>query len=197
MDKPALKDAPHLYTTFEIAKLLGVDMGSVIDWCQQGKLAAFKTPGGHRRINAQDLTEFLIRYNMPVPPTLLQTGRLTCLIVDDEPEIRRLAGRIIRSIDENANVLEAQDGFEAGAKAIESVPGLVLLDINLPGINGIQVCERLRGDARFKHTKILAITGQDTPETKAKMLEAGADDYLPKPFPASELKERIQRLLNK
>jgi len=186
---------PKFFTTFEIAKLLGVDMGTVIDWCQQEKLPAFKTPGGHRRINPKDLLTFLERFKMPIPPTLSQIACLKCLIVDDQPEIRRMVAHVIKSIDPNVDIHQAQDGFEAGAKAFEVLPSLVVLDIGLPGVNGFNVCKRIRSDARFKQTKILAITGHDTAETKKRIIEAGADDYLPKPFDNKDLKERLLKLL--
>src|SRR5258708_19094466 len=189
------EQAPKLFTTFETAKLLGVDMGTIIDWCQQEKLAAFKTPGGHRRINPQDLLNFLRQYKMPIPPSLSQLSSLKCLVVDDEPEVRRVVAHAIKSLDPDADVDQAGDGFEAGAKALDSFPNLVVLDIGLPGMNGFNVCKRLRADPRFKNTKILAITGRDTPDIKKRILDAGADDYFPKPFDPKELKERLSRLL--
>ena len=187
--------APKFFTTFETAKLLGVDMGTVIDWCQQGKLKAFKTPGGHRRINPKDLLDFVKQYKMPIPPSLSQLSSLKCLVVDDEAEVRRVVAHAIKSIDPSAEVDQAGDGFEAGAKALEGFPGLIVLDIGLPGMNGFNVCKRLRADSRFKKTKILAITGRDTPDAKKRILDAGADDYFPKPFDPKELKERLLKLL--
>lgn len=188
-------DTPKLFTTFNAAKLLGVDMTTVIDWCKQGKLPAFKTPGGHRRIHAKDLVKFLQAYKMPVPATLQQMAQVQCLVVDDEPEIRRLVSRVIRNLDSTANVDTAEDGFEAGKKIVDMLPHLVVLDLMLPGINGFKVCENIRNDPRLKDTKILAITGLDTAENKKRIMGAGANDYLPKPFEADDLKKRLQALL--
>lgn len=190
-----MEELPKHFTTFQTAKLLGVDMGTVIDWCQQGKLNAYKTPGGHRRISPKDLADFLKHFKMPVPPALTQLSSLKCLVVDDEPDIRRVVTHAIKSIDPKAEVDHAEDGFEAGAKALEKFPNLVVLDMGLPGINGFNVCKHLRADPRFKNTKILAITGRDTPDAKKKILEEGADDYFPKPFDPKELKERLMKLL--
>ncbi len=187
--------SPQLFSTFDVAKLLGVDIATVIDWCQQEKLAAFKTPGGHRRINPPDLIDFLKRYKMPIPPSLVQLTVLKCVVVDDEPDIRRVVTHVIKLIDPTAEVTQAADGFEAGAKVLETLPHLVVLDIGLPGIDGFNVCKHIRDDSRFKQTKILAVTGSSSPETKKKILAAGANDYLPKPFTTKELKERLVKLL--
>jgi len=115
---------PKFFTTFNAAKLLGVDMTTVIDWCKQGKLQAFKTPGGHRRINPKDLIKFLQTYKMPVPSILQQMAQLQCLVVDDEPQIRRLVSRVIKAMDPDANVELAEDGFEAGKKLADTLPHL-------------------------------------------------------------------------
>lgn len=189
------KQTSRFLTTFEAAKLMGVDMGTVIDWCQQGKLTAFKTPGGHRRITPQNLLDFLQRFKMPIPASLGQLMRLTCLIVDDQPDIRKLVERVIKSIDDSAEVDQAQDGFEAGTKLLERFPNLIVLDIGLPGINGFNICKRIRSDDRFKQTKILIITGNNTPEAKEKMEAAGADEFLPKPFDSHTLKNVILKLV--
>ncbi|MCB4756621.1 MAG: response regulator [Elusimicrobia bacterium] len=190
-----IAQTPKLLSTFDTAKLLGVDMATIIDWCQQGKLQAFKTPGGHRRINPNDLINFLRHYKMPIPPLLSQLASLKCLVVDDESDVRRVVTHVIKSIDPSAEVHQAIDGFEAGAKALEILPRLMVLDLGLPGVDGFNVCKHLRKDARFKQTKIIAITGHDSPEARKRVLEAGADDYLPKPFDSKELRERLLKLL--
>ncbi len=186
---------PKLLSTFDTAKLLGVDMATVIDWCQQGKLQAFKTPGGHRRISPDDLIKFLKQYKMPIPSQLNQYACIKCLVVDDEPDIRKVITHVIKSIDPAAEVYQASDGFEAGAKALEFLPSIVILDLGLPGIDGFNVCKHIRNNQRFNHTKILAITGKDFPDAKTRILSAGANDYLPKPFENKELKERLLKLL--
>ena len=186
---------PDLFSTKDIAKMLGVDYTTVIGWCEKGKIPSIKTPGGHRRIHRSDLINFLREYNLPIPPYLASTGTLTCVVVDDEPEIRQVVARVLRQIDSKAAIEEAEDGYGAGQKIMDIHPNLVILDLNLPGVNGFSVCERIRQDKRFQTTKILAITGRDTPENKKKILLAGANDYLPKPFEPSVLKQTILKLI--
>lgn len=191
------KEIPPL-TTREIGRYLHVDLTTVINWCEQGKLRAYKTPGGHRRVQPRNFLEFLQEYGMPVPAEFSQRlkGAIKILIVDDEADIRKVVRRVIKRLIPSAEIFEAQDGFEAGKLASDSLPNLVVLDLKLPGIDGFRVCADFKKDERFEQTKILAITGQDTPENHQRILQTGADDYLPKPFDVSQLREKIERLLD-
>src|SRR5690348_12569296 len=73
-----------VYTTFEISRFLAVDITTVMAWTDQGKLSAYKTPGGHRRVPGTDLLAFLLRYKMPVPQELQKGSRRVLLVDDDE-----------------------------------------------------------------------------------------------------------------
>jgi DNA-binding response OmpR family regulator len=84
--------------------------------------------------------------------------------------------------DERVRVIAAGDGVTALALAGEIHPDLVLLDVNMPGYDGVEVCRRLRGDARFERTPIVMLTAAARPEDVRRGLEAGATEYLTKPF---------------
>ena len=73
-------------------------------------------------------------------------------------------------------------------------PSLVVLDLNLPGVDGFDVCRSIRSDPNLKRTRILAITGYAVEESKLKALEAGADEFLAKPLEINNLKEKLQVL---
>ena len=90
---------------------------------------------------------------------------------------------------------EAQDGFEAGQKITQLLPSLVILDLRLPGMDGLKVCKMIRSEERLKHTKILAISGHHPAESEKESLSAGADIFLGKPFDMEKLQEKLERLL--
>jgi excisionase family DNA binding protein len=190
------RSAPPL-TTHEISLYLNVDLTTVINWCEQGKLQAYKTPGGHRRVQPENLLLFLEQYRMPVPQQFSERMRkvLRVLIVDDEEDVRNVVSRALRKSLPNAQLIEARDGFEAGKLLSDSLPDLVILDLKLPGVDGFRVCANIREDKRFEETKILAVTGQNTPENRKRILDSGADDYLPKPFEVVDLIDRVFDLL--
>lgn len=113
------------------------------------------------------------------------------IVVDDEANIRRLVSRIILGARPDAEVFMAADGFEAGPMAAEVSPSLVVLDIQLPGIDGVKVCRSLRADERRRGLKILAISGRNVEEARAEILEAGADGFLAKPFGVEEFRAKL------
>lgn len=114
------------------------------------------------------------------------------LVVDDDPNILKVIQRGLGF--EGFRVLTATSGEEALAAAREEAPDLIVLDIMLPGLDGIEVCKRLRGGLK---TPILMLTARDAVRDKVAGLEAGADDYLAKPFVFDELVARVRALLRR
>lgn len=112
------------------------------------------------------------------------------LVVEDE---RRLANLIRRALEEESHVVDVNhDGAEALEVARATDYDLIILDLMLPGVDGIEICRRLRADG--KDTRILMLTARDAVEDRVLGLEAGADDYLVKPFSFSELLARVKAL---
>ena len=105
---------------------------------------------------------------------------LNVLIADDEESVVELVRVTLE--DERIRVIAASDGVAALALADEIGPELVLLDVNMPGFDGVEVCRRLRRDARFARTPIVMLTAAVRPEDVRRGLEAGATEYLTKPF---------------
>jgi len=115
------------------------------------------------------------------------------LIVDDDPQIQKLLTKVLSA--QKYETAVASDGFEAGVKIMEFNPGLVILDLIMPGMDGFEVCRRIKGNSRTSQIKILAITGYDTPEHRDRIMEAGADDYLPKPLERDTVLQHVETLL--
>lgn len=181
--------------THDIAKICHVTPPAVIRWLEEKKMPSFTTGGGHRRVWDQDLVVFMRQHNMTIPPELAAETKLRILVVDDESENRRLINRAVRKLYPEAELAEAADGFDAGHKINTFLPALIVLDLRLPGANGLKVCQLIRSDERLRKIKILAITGYNMEESKKQALEAGADDFLGKPFEIKELTEKLQKLL--
>ena len=182
--------------THDIARVCHVSPPAVIRWIEDGKIPFFTTGGGHRRVWDKDLVSFMRQHNIPIPPELEAAARVKILIVDDEPQNRRVIERVARLAYPEAEINEAVDGFEAGHKLHAFLPTLVVLDLRLPGIDGVRVCRMIRKDSRLRAIKILAITGNSIGESKRAALNAGADDFLGKPFNVSELTARLKGLLS-
>ena len=118
---------------------------------------------------------------------------LTVLVADDEDSVVELVRVTLE--DERVRVVAAGDGVAALALADRVEPGLVFLDVNMPGLDGVEVCRRLRADARFRATPIVMLTAATQPEDVRRGLEAGASEYLTKPFSPVRLLTLVDTLL--
>ena len=126
-----------------------------------------------------------------VPPSVVPTPRV--LLVDDSREVLLILRRIMRS--EKYEILEATDGDEALRKARENLPDLMLLDVLLPGIDGLEVCRQLKEDPATANIRIVLVTSCTTVDERVKGFEAGAEDYATKPFHVPELRARTRTIL--
>jgi two-component system KDP operon response regulator KdpE len=113
------------------------------------------------------------------------------LIVDDEVEILRLVESVVAGA---YNADSTSSAAEALALVERDAPDLIILDLLMPGMDGFEVCRRLR---RWSQVPILVLSGRDRPGDKAKALDLGADDYLTKPFSVEELLARIRAILRR
>jgi DNA-binding response OmpR family regulator len=118
--------------------------------------------------------------------------RSTILIVDDDPAGRRAIEAPL--LNDAYDLVLAQDGPEALAAAHELRPDLILLDVMMPGMDGFEVCRRLRADPVLAEVPIVLVTALDDRSSKLQGLAAGADDFLPKPFDRAELRARVQTI---
>ena len=120
--------------------------------------------------------------------------REVILVVDDEPFIRDILKSVL---EESYDVLEASDGDEALQMIRKKSPSLVILDYKMPKKTGLEVCKEIREDPLFLHLPIIILTGKGELQDKIEGLDAGADDYLVKPFEPDELMARVRMVLKR
>ncbi len=113
-----------------------------------------------------------------------------CLIVEDDATSRRLGAKVLEG--EGWQVATCRSAEEALAQNGDSVPDLLMLDLGLPGVDGLTFCRRLRADPAWHDVLILVCTGHTDPNKLAAVLDAGADDYLTKPIPPELLRVRLR-----
>ncbi len=117
----------------------------------------------------------------------------TVLIVEDEDGMRRFLGSVL---SRDVAVVELAHGLRAVETIRESRPDLVLLDVMLPGVSGIEICRRIKSDPELRATKVIVLTARADDAARFEALTSGADDYLTKPFSTIELRTRVSNLLN-
>lgn len=119
--------------------------------------------------------------------------RARILVVDDEPAIREYETTLLSELGHE--VLVAADGAEALELARAKQPHLVLLDIMMPEMSGIEVCRQLRADPRTQDIRVIVVSAVDAKRALEESIIAGADDFLAKPIHALELMVRVRSIL--
>lgn len=122
-------------------------------------------------------------------------SKQTILIVEDEPSLVEVLSYNLEK--EGFNVLTATDGKAGLDKALAIVPDLVVLDLMLPGIDGLQICAQLRNDPRTRNMRILMLTARSEETDEVVGFNMGADDYVTKPFKVRPLIHRVKALLRR
>lgn len=182
----------RLYTTHEVAKMLGVTPITVIRWIESGKFKCFTTVGGHRRVDHDELVRFAQTHNLPWrgEDELSNRKEYVVLAVDDEPDVLEILEDMLSSVP-NLRFIEVSNGFTASAKLVEERPDLILLDFLMPELDGFEFIRFVRQDPRFKDVPVIAVTGLKTDSDLMKMREAGVNDILSKPFMMEQLIKKV------
>lgn len=183
----------RILTSHEVASLVQVSPSAVLRWIDQGLLRAFRTPGGHRRVGATALVDFLRAQGMPVPAQL-ETPRLKLLVVDDEPEFLRSLGTLLERADGRLDVELAESAVDGLIKIGLRRPDVVLLDAYMPGMDGPEVCRRIKSAPETAHVTVMAMSGRKSEELVNRFVTAGAACFVSKPLKVTAVLEQLQAL---
>lgn len=183
-----------VFTTGEAAKICKVSQQTIIRCFDSGQLKGFRVPGSRfRRIPRDQLYSFM-RDN-GIPTDALDSGKRKLLIVDDDEDlVDLLVDQFAR--DGRFDVRSVNNGFGAGMLIKEFGPDLVILDVMLPDINGMEVCQLVRGDKTMDDVRIICISGMVEEDKIEDLKASGATDFLHKPFEVETLIERMCTLLD-
>ena len=182
-----------VFTTGEAAEICKVSQQTIIRCFDSGRLRGFRVPGSRfRRIPRDALIAFM--KDNGIPPDALDSGKKKVLVVDDDPEIVELFVDVLER-DGRFEVKTASTGYDAGIQTKEFMPDLIILDYMLPDINGNVVCQTIRKNPNFEHTKIVIVSGVVNQDEINDLLKAGADEFIKKPFNIEKVIERIGSLL--
>jgi len=173
----------------EVAELLMVSPVTVRQWAQKGMLDAMLTAGGHRRFTIEEVERFAKERGL----TLFrpENEALRVLIVDDNEQFVNTLKEVLQSIDDEIAVATAKDGFSAGSKIHSFNPDVILLDVRMPGVDGIEVCRFIKETPATRSIRVIGMTGYPGNGVVEAVVEAGAEKCLAKPFGASEIADAL------
>ena len=166
----------HL-TTRQAAAHCRVSIPTLRRWIRAGELGAHLTPGGHRRIDLHEFQRFLRAHGRPAYPVALEP-RTRVLLVDDEPLMLQMLHDLL--LEGPFTIETATNGYEALVKVGTFRPALIILDVVLAGLDGIEACRCLRRLPETRDVRILGVTGH--PSMVPVLLGAGADACVTKPL---------------
>jgi excisionase family DNA binding protein len=181
------------FTTHDIARFCGVYPSSVVNWINSGKLKSFQTAGGHHRVTKEELLAFMRQLEIPIPVEV--AGRARILIVDDDEEFASAAKRAFAPYSDRYEAMSCGDGVDALIRIGQTPPDLVILDMVMPKMDGLQVCKVLRARPETRRIKIIAVSGKKLAVSEKKLEESGIDAFFRKPLDISALLEKAVQLL--
>jgi excisionase family DNA binding protein len=179
-------------TTGEVASRCQVSVGTVKNWIEAGQLEAFRTPGRHFRIRASELRRFQAAFGFGAEAD--ESPRI--LVVDDQQDFVDLAVDALTDLVRGARVEGACGGYEALLRIGSFQPHLLVLDLRMPGLDGFEVCRRVKEAPVTKATKIVAMTGFDDDQAEQLAMTCGADALVAKRAGLTAIGRQIKALLD-
>jgi len=189
------RDSPDMaqksiFTTWEAGRYCGVSPYTVRHWVRTGKLQAYATPGGHRRIRRQDLDAFLLDHGMPLPADF-KSGSKRVLLLTSEPE------GLIRTLEESSGAFEfkaAPSAFHAGLLLVTYDPHLFIVEIDGEGWDGMALCRCIHETPQTAHIQLAALAREITVELLEAAQAAGALRCFTKPLDPKEVRRLLRAL---
>lgn len=202
MEKKA--DKPEVFSALEVANICGVVNQTAINWIKGGHLKAFTTPGGQYRVYPDDLAAFMKERDMRVPDELISKCtrnaalNKSILIVDDDRGLNTVMTKYLQKNleDKEIEYFQAFDGFEAGVLMTEKHPGILILDLDLPGVDGFSLCKRIKESGSFGMPVIIVVTALEDSDVESRVKELGVFSFFKKPLNLLEIAESVKKSLN-
>lgn len=181
-------------STITVAKMLGVAVASVSKWIDEGQIIAGRTPGGHRRVQVHNLLDFLRRHKLPIPPELQDSSRKVLILDGDITFISWLTEELRRR-HPDLEILVAHDGFTAGELVATYTPEIIIINVKMPGTDGLEVCRRIKSKPSTKHISVIVISSGLFPASEDNLLKMGAQACFGKPLDVESLEALISKAL--
>jgi excisionase family DNA binding protein len=168
MEENETTTQPELFTASDVARFCQVDLKTIHNWADKGEIRHFRTPGRHLRFRRLDVLDFLRKYGYPIPD-VLRMGKPKVVAVDSDPNV---LAALRRALSRRFELTTFQDPFEALVAVGNIQPDALVLDVKMPGLDGVRILERLRSIEATSHIRCIIYSNHE--EMKKNATEAGA-----------------------
>ncbi|MCQ2578340.1 MAG: response regulator [Treponema sp.] len=196
------KPKPTVYSALEVANICGVVNQTAINWINSGHLTAFKTPGGQYRVYPADLVTFMKERRMYIPQELIDVTMedegsedKTLLVVDDDKAFNSVVTKFIADRMPDLKISSALDGFEAGVQLSTTHPKTIILDIDLPGMNGLELCKKIHETDQYGKPKVIVVTALQDDAVEKQVKLYGVEHFFKKPIQLADLCKAVEKTL--
>ncbi|NLM01652.1 MAG: response regulator [Treponema sp.] len=191
-----------VYSALEVANICGVVNQTAINWIRNGYLTAFCTPGGQYRVYLDDLVDFMKSRKMRIPAEILEMytknldKNINVLIVDDDIGLNTVLSKYLEREFDNLEIVQAFNGFDAGAQLANKKTNCVFLDLDLPGVDGFDICRRIYTTEEFGKPVVFVITALENGNIEKQLKEMGAAEFFKKPLNLLEIATTFKKHLS-
>jgi excisionase family DNA binding protein len=179
---------PELFTASDVARFCQVDLKTIHNWADKGEIRHFRTPGRHLRFRRLDVLDFLRKYGYPIPE-VLRMGKPKVVAIDADPAV---LAALRKTLSKKFELTTFQDPFDALVAVGSLQPDALILDVEMPGLDGIRCLERLRSIEATAHIRCIVFSAHD--DAKKAATDAGAYDFIKK-GELGELRDSLERLM--
>ncbi|MCK4445984.1 MAG: response regulator [Candidatus Marinimicrobia bacterium] len=191
------KKQKKYFTTGDIARYCEVDVNTVKSWIKRGDLEAFTTPSGHYRILRARFINFIKDQGFLFDSKFFgeDANSPDILVIDDDPDHRNLIVDLLNQLYDNIKIDTALNGFDGYMKLDRTLPKLVLLDLVVPGVTGLEFFRIMRSNDKLKGVKVVVISANLDDSTIKELEKMRISAIINKPLKKEILKEKCDELL--
>ena len=197
MANKKLPEPEKLYTSREAASLLGVTPRTIQLWSESGILQAKKTPGGHRRFTVAAIEALTSEFNKGDSAGKGASDRLRVLIAEDEPDLRKLYDMIMTTWDLPLDMVIVKDGYEALIQFGKMQPHVLILDLNMPRMDGFHMLSVIHEAIGSSETEVIVVTALSRGDIIAHGGMPEGVTVFSKPIPFAEIELRLRERLSR
>jgi len=187
-----MKVKKHFKTT-EAAEYLGVARSSVTNWVRSGALKAASTPGGHYLISLEQLREFAMERGIELSDDVGMGNVYRILLIDDDADFRSFVTEAL-DVYSGYELREAEDGMQGALLVGTWKPDLIIVDLRMPNMNGVEFCRLVKNDDSMSDVKIIVASAYLSPEVRQEVESLGVNGILEKPVRLEALVAMVGRL---